>query len=65
MFGMNENHCKAAVFRNALKVIKHSGESYLIKAQFCLQKISPIFGIHINITLCFKIDIIFNYDTRN
>jgi len=24
MLGMNENHCKEAVFRNALKVIKHS-----------------------------------------
>jgi len=24
MFGMNENHCKDAVFKNALKIIKHS-----------------------------------------
>jgi hypothetical protein len=38
MFGMNENHCKAAVFRNALKVIKHSGESYLIEAEFLYSK---------------------------
>ncbi len=52
MFGMNENHCKAAVFRNALKVIKHSGESYLIEAEFCIQK---IFGIRI----------FFNYDNKN
>ncbi len=49
MFGMNENHCKAAVFRNALKVIKHSGESYLIKAQFFVFKKLVPFSEYISI----------------